>query len=223
MIAEQEEAMVDASGRLADKGTNRERRVFAASASQSEAQREEDSCSLATLREVSPVHDDAAFLSDLESSVQVSGVQLSAVHEHKRSKPIGPEKSAKNWGVSIEDAKMTVRVTTQRGMRTALHPALSRRFRTNDRQLQHRRLPVNMHTDWFKSSVESQRGNMGAQIFVTSGHWIRCHPAPREALAHEGLDLLFHRDQRHKRDAKRSEMRSRARKFSRSSHVHDMS
>jgi hypothetical protein len=33
-------------------------------------------------------------------------------------------------------------VTTQRGVKQMIHPSLSVRFRTNDRQLRYRRLPV---------------------------------------------------------------------------------
>ena len=44
-------------------------------------------------------------------------------------------KLAKNWGIGLETATRTVEATTQRGLRTVLHNTLSRRFRTNDRQL----------------------------------------------------------------------------------------
>ena len=48
---------------------------------------------------------------------------------------ISPERLAKNWRIGLEAAKRTVQVTTQRGVRTILHPNVERRFRTSDRQL----------------------------------------------------------------------------------------
>jgi hypothetical protein len=42
---------------------------------------------------------------------------------------------AKNFGIGIEAAKITRLVTTQRGVKRMIHPSLSVRFRTNDRQL----------------------------------------------------------------------------------------
>ena len=46
-------------------------------------------------------------------------------------------KLAENWGIGLETATRTVEATTQRGLRTILHNTLSRRFRTNDRQLRY--------------------------------------------------------------------------------------
>jgi hypothetical protein len=53
---------------------------------------------------------------------------------------------ANNWGIGIEAAKRTRLVTTQRGIRM-VHPSLTKRYKTNDRQLIYRRLPVTMYTD----------------------------------------------------------------------------
>jgi hypothetical protein len=40
-----------------------------------------------------------------------------------------------NWGIGIEVAKRTRLVTTQRGIRRMIHPSLTKRYKTNDRQL----------------------------------------------------------------------------------------
>ena len=45
---------------------------------------------------------------------------------------ISLEALARRWGISIPQAQQTLKSTTQRGVRTVLHPTLSRRFRTND-------------------------------------------------------------------------------------------
>jgi hypothetical protein len=52
---------------------------------------------------------------------------------------------AKNWVIGIEAAKRTRLVTTQRGIRRMIHPSLTKRYNTNNRQLIYRRLPVTMY------------------------------------------------------------------------------
>jgi hypothetical protein len=47
-----------------------------------------------------------------------------------------------NWGINIEAAKRTHLVTTQRGVKRTIHPSISRRFRTEDRQLRYHFLSV---------------------------------------------------------------------------------
>ena len=44
-------------------------------------------------------------------------------------------------------AKKTLKVTTQRGIKTALYPTLDRRFKKNDKMLRYSRLNTNMYTD----------------------------------------------------------------------------
>ena len=87
-----------------------------------------------------------------------------------------------------------VNATTQREIRTLLHPTLSRRFRTNNRQLCFRRLPINCLTDTLLSETASRRNNMHAQIFATADGWCRAYPMKHKAEAHEGISLLFQRD-----------------------------
>ena len=50
---------------------------------------------------------------------------------------IDPTTLATRWGIGIETARRNIEATTQRGVRTVAHPSLSRRFRTNDRQLRY--------------------------------------------------------------------------------------
>jgi hypothetical protein len=74
---------------------------------------------------------------------------------------------AKNWGIGIEEAKRTRLVTTQRGIRRMIQPSLTKRYKTNDRQLRYRRLPVTMYTDTMYSIILSRQKNKAAQIFTT--------------------------------------------------------
>ena len=99
-------------------------------------------------------------------------------------------KLAKNWGIGLETATRTVEATTQRGLRTVLHNTLSRRFRTNDRQLRYRRLTNEVFTDTLESPVPSWfRQNRYAQVFATRFGWSRVFPMRCKADAHDGLSL----------------------------------
>ena len=84
---------------------------------------------------------------------------------------------AKNWRMSKLKAKNTLRVTTQRGMRSIVNPYLVQRFRSNDRHLRHRRLNTEMFTDTLTSSAEYSKGNKHAQVYATPFGWTGAYPA----------------------------------------------
>ena len=52
-----------------------------------------------------------------------------------RMQPTDPTDFAAKWEIGLEAARRALQCTTLRGLRTVLHPSLSRLFRTNDRQL----------------------------------------------------------------------------------------
>ena len=108
---------------------------------------------------------------------------------------VGPCTLAKNWGIGLDAARRTVETTTQKGVRTILHPTLSRRFRTNDRQLRYRRLSHDMFTDTLEARTRSWfRCNKYAQVFSTKFGWVRVYPMQRKSQAHEALSLLAQRE-----------------------------
>jgi hypothetical protein len=57
-----------------------------------------------------------------------------------------------------------------------IHPSLSVRFRTNDRQLRYRRLPATFFTDTMFSNSKSIQVNKAAQVFYTANGWTRAFP-----------------------------------------------
>jgi hypothetical protein len=148
--------------------------------------------------------DDSELLPALIASVKVTSAQMDAqLHVAKISNMqvtqkkhmIKAEELARTFGIGIDAAHRTLKVTTQRGIRTVLHPNISRRFRTNDRQLRYRRLPYDLYTDTLKSSgVTSAHGNNFAQVFVAKNGWMRAMPTVAERQEHEALSLLFRRD-----------------------------
>ena len=140
------------------------------------------------LSEISPTLCDDSFLSMLKSNVQV------AFSSTKGSSESTVNKLAQNWGIGIEAAKRTVQATTQRMIRTVAHPSLSRRFRTNDRQLRYKRISADMFTDTAQASVTSKRGNKYVQLFSMPFGWVRAFGIPKKSDAHHALSLLFKRE-----------------------------
>jgi hypothetical protein len=104
------------------------------------------------------------------------------------------ETLAKNWGIEIESAKMTCLVTTQRGIRRMIHPILIKRYKTNDRQLRYRRLPVTRFTDAMYLTILSRQQQKSAQILCTDFGLVRDFPMKLESESHEALSFLFQRD-----------------------------
>jgi hypothetical protein len=139
--------------------------------------------------EIEPSLDDQIFSQMLKANVQVQSTTTT-----RRKGVMTAERLARNWCISLEAAKRTLEVTTQRGIRTVANPLLSRCFRTNDRQLRYRRLRADMFTDTMESDVVSKQGNKYAQIFATQFGWTRVYPMAKKSNAHEGLSLLFARD-----------------------------
>ena len=70
---------------------------------------------------------------------------------------------AERFGIGPERAQRTLRVTTQRGVRSAILP-LSRRYRA-DRVFNVQRLTGKFATDTAYGKVKSLRGNVGSQIY----------------------------------------------------------
>ena len=75
-----------------------------------------------------------------------------------------------------------------------LHSFLSRRFRTNDRNLCYHHLAHPMSSDTVFASTVSRRGNRCAQVYATDFGWSRAFPMASGSEAYETLSLLFVRD-----------------------------
>jgi hypothetical protein len=146
----------------------------------------------AKLQDLYAVIDDGTLLAELDE--KKLNLNISFVKSEMRDKAgIDAATLAKNWGIGIQAAKRTRLVTTQRGIRRMIHPSLTKRYKTNDRQLRYRRLPVTMYTDTMYSTILSRQKNKAAQIFCTDFGFVRDFTLKKEKEAHEALSLLFHR------------------------------
>jgi hypothetical protein len=95
------------------------------------------------LKALSLTLDDSSLLQEMTSHVHISEVNMSSLTADMRDGGgFDVANFANNFGIGIEAANRTRLVTAQRGVTRMIHPSLSVRFRTNDRQLRYRRLPV---------------------------------------------------------------------------------
>ena len=136
------------------------------------------------------VMDNDNLATALEAQIQISIVLIGMV----RKPSIDLIVLAKRWGITPEKAQKTIQATTQRGIRTMLHPSLSRWFRTNDRNLLYHCLAHPIFSDMMFASTVSRRGNKCAQVYATDFGWTRAFQMASRSEAHEILLLLFVRD-----------------------------
>ena len=112
------------------------------------------------LSDFSNTLNDDEFHESLAANVNTHLVSsTSAFKTSNRKHKTTPEQLVKTWGIGIETAKRTLQSTTQRGIKTVANPSISRRFRTNDRQLRYRRLASDMFSDTMFAGTPSKRGN----------------------------------------------------------------
>ena len=104
---------------------------------------------------------------------------------------VDPKLLAKRWNIGLDSARLTLEKTTQQVIRTVSDPSLSRRFRTNDRMLRYRRLPLPLFTDTLITKVKSRRGNLHMQVYAAANGWVRAYPEKTKGDAHSTLSLLF--------------------------------
>jgi hypothetical protein len=97
------------------------------------------------------------------------------------------ETLAKNWMITLTQAKLTLDATTQRAVRTRPE-GLVRRYKTNDRLLRYKRLTCMVFTDTFKANTMSKRQNLYGQIYIAipSGY-VRVYSMKKKGDTHETL------------------------------------
>ena len=105
---------------------------------------------------------------------QVDSRKVSATGSKTRHSIVSPEELSRKWRVGNNTARETLKATTQRGIRTAVHP-LTRRYRTDHFLLRYRRLNTQFYSDTVFATTKSLKGNKCAQVF-TAKDFIRVHP-----------------------------------------------
>jgi hypothetical protein len=175
--------MMDSWGNLKISGDFHPKRRQVCSLRQKEAQvkllSSKYSDTSAILQDIWPVLDDGTLLAELDNIT--TNLNVSLVKSEMRAKAgVDAATLSKNWGIGIEAAKRTRLVTTQRGDKKNDSPKSEKRYKTNDRQLQYRRLSVAMYTHTMFSTILSRQDNKSAKIFCTDFGFVRAFPMKRK-------------------------------------------
>jgi hypothetical protein len=102
-----------------------------------------------------------------------------------RHSKVGPEELSRKWNIGLETAKAALDVTTQHGVRTAVHP-MSRRLRVDHLHLHRPRLKGTWYLDTLIAKVKSLLGNKCANVF-TNGKYTKVVPMASRKEAAESL------------------------------------
>jgi hypothetical protein len=89
------------------------------------------------------------------------------------------------WGISIAQAAMTLKATTQKYMQSALMP-LARRYQV-DQYFEQNTFRSHVYSDTMDRRVVSVDGNRCGQVFATNDFFYEIYPMATKDLAGEGL------------------------------------
>ena len=123
-------------------------------------------------------------------------VMVHGVRKLTDTKDLTPEYLSRLWRITLEDAKNTIRATTQRTIRKS-EGMKSRRFKT----VPHHRIYKHLGnhylskfcSDTFVSKIPSLRGNKYVQLLVNRANFNRSYPMRSRAHAPQALDRFFHK------------------------------
>jgi hypothetical protein len=102
-----------------------------------------------------------------------------------RHSKVGPEELSRKWNIGLQMAKDTLDVTTQHGVRMAVHP-MTRRLRVDHLHLHRPRLKGMWFLDTMIAKVKSLLGNKCANVF-TNGKFTKVVPMTSRKEAAELL------------------------------------
>jgi hypothetical protein len=106
-------------------------------------------------------------------------------HSSERHPRVTPEQLSRHFQIGLQTAKDTIRVTTQRGIRSSVLP-LSRRYRS-DMYFNQKRLKIACYSDTMFGRCKSLAQNTAAQVFVLANGAIDCYPMSSKAQAGDAL------------------------------------
>ena len=136
----------------------------------------------------------------LISSVRVPNVpqvRMSSVQDvpsertfqsRERHSAATPEDLSEKWHITLEQAKQTLKRTTQWLVRSALLP-LSRQYKA-DRMFMKKRLAGDWYTDTLDGRVRSRDGNQYAQVFANKSFFAAIYPMDSKSKAGDALRVF---------------------------------
>ena len=110
------------------------------------------------------------------------------VKSNTRHSKITPERVSQVFGVGLSTAKLTLAVTTQKGVRQAIHP-LNRRYRVDHLDLHRNRLGGQWYVDHFTAQKKSINQNTGAWVY-SNGNISKVYPVKSRAEVSDTLSTF---------------------------------
>jgi hypothetical protein len=129
--------------------------------------------------------DDDAFLEGMLNSGQI----VSTAASKTRHSTISPELLARRWGCGQKTAERALKVTTQKGIRSTVHP-LHRRYSTKQQQLKYNRLNTTFYADTLFASQKSLRGYTMSNLFINHKQFMHIAHMDKKSQAELTLTAL---------------------------------
>lgn len=138
--------------------------------------------------------DDNGSEEDMEATLEDFDIDefMSASTHAGAPRGVDAKHLAKVWRISVDDAKRTLDVTSQKAVRSE-DPTLSRNYGTNDRMLRYKRIKEYFFMDTFfatKKGGKSSRGNTCCQLFVTDKGFIHVVPMKRKSQVLQAVKMF---------------------------------
>ena len=113
------------------------------------------------------------------------------IAKKRRPAQVSPEElSERRWCIGLQQAKNTIKITTQKGVRSAILP-LSRQYRV-DRVFERPLLRGDFYTDTMDARAKSLEGNKYAQVFANRDLFAIAYPMSAKSAAGDGLRQFIH-------------------------------
>jgi hypothetical protein len=113
--------------------------------------------------------------------------KINAIRTGDVNSAITPENVAKRWMIGVEQAKKTLGVTTQKGVRTIPNPAM-RRFKTQMAHLRYPRLHGTFYADIMEPKVKSIDSHKYAHVIGNGRGFTKVYPMERKNESIHSLD-----------------------------------
>ena len=133
-----------------------------------------------------------SFKEMAESMREQRNISVVDVNEWKtfvsreRHPVVTKETLSERWNIGLNQAKQTLKVTTQRGVRSVILP-MSRRYRT-DRMYHQRKLRnQKFYTDTLFGRCKSISNNTCAQVFANESFYVKAYPMESKSMAGKAL------------------------------------
>jgi len=124
-------------------------------------------------------------------ATSISGVNSELVTPNtfqstQRHSTVNAKSLSERWGISVAQAALTLKATSQKYVRSALLP-LARRYRV-DRMFGQKSFNAHVYSDTMDARVKSINGNQYGQVFATKDYFVDVYPIKTKGDAGDGLN-----------------------------------